>query len=89
MSCLADKILSARKKLAQRRPPVAAIIEKPAPVPEKTVVAAHSTPWYRQWWFWTVVGGVVAAGCGVGLGYLLQPDKSDSGYRVIVTRPGE
>ncbi len=43
--------------------------------------------WYRRWWFWTLVGSAVVAGCTVGLSYLLQPGPADTGYQVVVTRP--
>jgi hypothetical protein len=31
------------------------------------------TPWYRRWWVWAAVGGVVAAGTGIGV-YLYQQE---------------
>ena len=40
-------------------------------------------PWYRKWWVWAVVGGVVAAGTGVTVGLLLQEpsDTVDGSFR--------
>ena len=32
-------------------------------------------PWYRTWWFWTIVGCAVTAGVGVGLGVGLREDE--------------
>lgn len=41
-------------------------------------VAAPSVPFYRHWWFWTAVGGVVAAGTGVGVYFATRtPDGVD------------
>ncbi len=34
------------------------------------------SPWYRKWWVWATVGGVVAAGTGTTV-YLLSLDPSD------------
>lgn len=30
----------------------------------------------KKWWFWTIIGGAVAAGAGVGTYFLLRPDGS-------------
>ena len=35
---------------------------------------SESTPLYRKWWLWTIVGGVVVAGA-VGLGVGLSSTK--------------
>ena len=60
--------------------PVAPTIIAPAPVAPSAIptvkkeVASHvalkasSTPVYKKWWLWAVVGGVVAVGAGVGIG---------------------
>jgi hypothetical protein len=29
-------------------------------------------PWYESWWVWTLVGGAVAAGAGVGVFFATQ-----------------
>ena len=39
----------------------------PRPQPAATPAAAESTPVYKRWWFWTIVGGVVAAGVVTGV----------------------
>ena len=31
---------------------------------------------YEQWWFWTIIGGSVAAGTAVGVGYALTTEKA-------------
>ena len=39
-------------------------------------------PWYRKWWTWAAIGGVVAAGTGTTV-YLLSidpPDRIDGGF---------
>jgi hypothetical protein len=38
-------------------PPAGAVVAQPVPAP-----AAESPPFYTRWWFWTVVGAVVAGG---------------------------
>jgi len=47
--------------VAAPAPPPAATASAPAPAPAK------STPVYKKWWLWTIVG-VVVAGAAVGLG---------------------
>jgi hypothetical protein len=42
--------------------------------PDTTETPRVSRPWYRTWWFWTIVGGVVVTGTAVGLGVGLQED---------------
>ena len=39
-----------------RHPAVLEIVDR------DTLAAAPSRPWYKQWWVWTIVGGVVVAG---------------------------
>ncbi len=40
-------------------------------------------PWYRKWWVWAAIGGVVAVGTGVTVGVTLQdqPDTVSGSYR--------
>jgi len=41
---------------------------------------APARPWYKKWWVWTVVAGVVVAGAAVGLGVgLSQSESTPSG----------
>jgi len=47
-----------RKREPKQAPP------KPAPVKKRDL----ARPFYKTWWFWTVVGAVVA-GAGVGIGF--------------------
>ncbi len=39
-------------------------------------VVSQATPWYGRWWFWTIVGGVVAAGATTAV---LLSTSGDSG----------
>ena len=41
------------------------------------------TPWYKKWWVWTAVGGILAVG-GATAVYLLQPESSTSSGRATV-----
>jgi hypothetical protein len=53
---------------------------------ERPVIRPASDPWYKEWWFWSLVG-CVAVGTGVGLGYLLLPGSEDSRHSLIITKP--
>lgn len=44
------------------------------PATERVVTPA-GRPWYRTWWFWTIVGVAAATGVGVGLGVGLNQDE--------------
>ncbi len=63
-------------------------IDLTTPLPEEDILEAvpYTPPedvepdtgedeWYETWWFWTVVGSVVAAGVGTGLGIYLSQDN--------------
>ena len=55
------------------KPPVAPAPEPtPAPVVVATAApppqAVDTTPLYKKWWLWAIVGGVVVAGVAVGVG---------------------
>lgn len=44
-------------------------------------------PWYRRWWFWTIVGGVaVGSSVGIGLGLGLRDDPGQT-PDVVITPP--
>ena len=46
-------------------------------------MAAAGVPLYRRWWFWTAIGGVVAAGTGVGVYFATRtPDGVDIDIRL-------
>ena len=39
------------------------------PKPVATVTKDETQPVYKKWWLWTTIGGVVAVGAGLGLGF--------------------
>lgn len=47
------------------------------PEPVAAPAAAESTPVYKKWWLWTLVG-VVAVGAGVGLGVGLSQSQTNT-----------
>lgn len=54
-------------------------VSEPAQIPPSashTAPDSLSTPVYRKWWFWTLIGGAVVAG-GVGLGVGLAVAKNN------------
>jgi hypothetical protein len=72
---------------------------KPSPhflnpdVTPQTGVSARiekTSPWYKQWWFYTLVGGVVAAGVttGVVLGTRSSEDVQSTNKPDAVWTPG-
>ena len=51
--------------------------ERPREIPLKYV---EPEPWYNKWWVWAIVGGVVAAGTGTAVYFLLyEPPASVPG----------
>src|SRR5690606_2904410 len=36
--------------------------------PQPSTPSGPSTPVYEEWWFWTIIGGVIVAGVAVGVG---------------------
>ena len=70
-----------RRLEAERRAPAAAAPAAPAqavPMAEAATAPKPSTPVYKKWWLWTVVGvAVVGVGLGVGLGLGLNRDGFD------------
>ena len=51
--------------------------EIPPDFPIAGFAPPEEKPWYKKWWLWTSVGGVVAVGLGVGLGlYYGRPSGS-------------
>lgn len=96
--CLREGVIVAAAGLKEpgpraSKPPLAVKTQPPKTVPAVTDTEVKPVPadgepqWYQRWWFWTLVGSAVAAGCAVGLGYLLQPEPTNEGYQVVVTRP--
>ena len=52
----------------------------PKPKPKVEVVASKTKkPWYKKWWVYTAIGGVVAIGAatGIGLYFSLRKDETD------------
>lgn len=47
--------------------------------------AGEERRFWEQWWFWTIVGAVTAAGAGVGAYYLVKP-KEDDQIEVLVIK---
>lgn len=57
--------------------PAPAIAPAPAPAGVASAQAApERKPLYRRWWLWTVVGGVVVVGAGVGVAVALASQRS-------------
>jgi hypothetical protein len=62
-----ERIGRLERQLAKPAPPRR--VETPPPVATPAVrVEAHTTPLYKKWWLWTIVGVAVAGGVAVGLG---------------------
>lgn len=64
-------------------PPAAAPATTTATEPAKTTASTTASsapdrpkPLYKKWWLWTVVGGVVVVGLGVGLGVALTHPRT-------------
>ena len=73
VSCTGPNDDALAKCLAQR----VVVLSRP-PTEDGSSRSTAGVPFYRRWWFWTAVGGVVAAGTGVGV-YLATrtPDGVD------------
>jgi len=50
---------------------------------EESIAPIERTPFYKEWWFWTVIGVVVVGG-GVTAGVLLQPDGPNKTSKVTI-----
>lgn len=69
----AKAALDEEEKAAPKPPPVAEPVAPP-PVAPPPPPPPEKKPVYKQWWFWTAIGGAaVAVGLGVGLGLGLKP----------------
>ncbi len=81
-----------------RPPPKVALAEVPeklapeavsptAPIEESvppTVVEEESRPeWYESWWFWTLVGAVVAGGVTAGAVAATRPSGGPADYQIV------
>ncbi len=51
-------------------------------------VPEQPTPWYKTWWFWTVVG-VTVAGAAAATTTVLLLEKKDNGFVEMPLRPSE
>lgn len=59
------------------------------PTPAGGPVVSRATPWYSRWWFWTIVGGVVAAGATTAVLLSTSGDSAgphDFGIDILVNR---
>jgi len=48
---------------------------------EISIAKEEKTPFYKQWWFWTIIGAAVVGG-GVTAGVLLQPEDQSQSSRL-------
>ena len=47
-------------------------------------IVEAGTPFYKTWWFWTIVGGVVVTGAAVGIGVAVgRPQNQNQFYTVV------
>lgn len=64
-----DEVLAKAREYRQQADDALAEQRRQNPVVVQTGPAVDKTPLYKKWWFWTIVGGTVAAvAVGVGLG---------------------
>jgi tetratricopeptide (TPR) repeat protein len=65
--------------------PVVTSQNSAAVAPERTDLTVRATakpasvPVYKRWWLWTIVGGVAAAGAGLGIGLAVTQSNKVSG----------
>ena len=68
---------------------IPAVVTNTEQQPQTAAPVGPSTPFYEEWWFWTIIAGVVVAGLAVGLGLGLSnqgpPLANDPGGQVIFT----
>jgi tetratricopeptide (TPR) repeat protein len=88
---LAALELEMKRRLAEEKaarepepPPPPLLSPGPAPPPQPQVLSPpvmnpvdppQATPVYKRWWFWTIIGGVVAAGVVTGVVVGTQKDS--------------
>ena len=53
---------------------------EPAPSP-----VVGKTPWYKKWWIWTIVGGVVVAGVGTAVGLTVGKQAPERHLTGLIT----
>ncbi len=64
-----DEVLAKAREYRQQADDALAEQRRQNPMAAQTGPAVDKTPLYKKWWFWTIVGGTVAAvAVGVGLG---------------------
>jgi tetratricopeptide (TPR) repeat protein len=57
---------------AESPPPAASLVTQSAPADSASAPETHESPFYKRWWFWTLVGAV-AIGAGTGAYLLTRP----------------
>ena len=50
-----------------------------SPKTEKYGDTISARPWYKEWWFWTIVAGVTATAVGVPVYYKLESERAGGG----------
>ncbi|HNN50401.1 MAG TPA: tetratricopeptide repeat protein [Pseudomonadota bacterium] len=72
----------------QPQPPLNLTPPQPTPTPAETQPVA--TPIYKKWWFWTIIGGVVAAGVvGTAVGVTASAKKDPLPAQPEPFQPGD
>lgn len=59
-----------------RKPLPAVTLENPEPL-ENDEDEDDDTPWYKEWWVWTVAGAALIGGA-VAAGFAFAPEDTDS-----------
>jgi tetratricopeptide (TPR) repeat protein len=81
------ELRAAAKTLVVAPAPLAPGFQTAAPVPEEAAEGDHdlkATPWYKSWWFWTLLGAVVAGGTATGIVLGTQSEGTGPPYRYHV-----
>jgi hypothetical protein len=59
-----QQVVIVEREVAPKSPPPPGIDLSAKPIPTSAPEAEPSSPVYARWWFWAIVGGVIAAGVG-------------------------